>query len=207
MTGNNRIRTCAFCRPDSRTPWQALAKYAPGARQRRFSKGATIYEQGGAAEGVFVLCRGSVALLDATRDKQPCLAGIVFPGQPFGLDCLTGEGRRNCRAQARQDSVACYIPASELQDVAHGRSGLLWGSFVQLAKSAEALAQERALLTGSSLSAQLDYLHRLYADRDGTARLKQKEVAALLGVAPETVCREIRKKKASSVDKTKVASS
>jgi CRP-like cAMP-binding protein len=195
MKRNDTVLCPCLC-PGSGDPWQVTAARAPGAVPQRFPKGATIYRQGLPGEGIFVLCEGSVTLVVSAPGRPRRILDIVAAGQPFGLDCLAKNRLRRCSAVARQDCVACYVSRGQVRATLCADSELWWNAFALLAEKLDRVRQERLILTGGRLAEQIESLRRLHAGNGGTAPLRQTEMAALLGVSNESVCRAVKRTRA-----------
>jgi CRP-like cAMP-binding protein len=117
---------------------------------------------------------------------------MAFAGQPFGLDCLLGDGRRGSSAVARQDSLAYYIPSREFKETLCNHVHLFWRAFLLLTGTLNRLSRDRLLLSGCRVHEKIENLTRLCAEQPGAASLTPMELAAWLGISEETVCRELR---------------
>ncbi len=62
----------------------ALRDLALAGRVRRFAKRSTVFEQGTAAERLFVLLDGRIKAIQSTADGQQVTARFLKPGYPFG---------------------------------------------------------------------------------------------------------------------------
>ncbi len=89
-----------------------LAHVLAEARSVRFAKGATIFEQGGAADCFFLLLRGRVRAYRLTPDGQQIVVRFVGPGELFGIAMAIGSQTYPANAAAVVDSVTIVWPAA-----------------------------------------------------------------------------------------------
>lgn len=66
----------------------ALRELAAAGKVRRFAKESMVFEQGAAAERLFVLLHGRVKAIQTTADGQQVTARFLKPGDPFGCVVL-----------------------------------------------------------------------------------------------------------------------
>ena len=80
---------------------------------RLFPKGATLFQQGSAATGVYLVESGEVRVLLPTGQRQKQLLEVVGPGTMLGLsESMTGEQYR-VTAEAGDETAAAFIPRQE----------------------------------------------------------------------------------------------
>jgi CRP-like cAMP-binding protein len=80
-------------------------------RPRRYAKGAAVWQPEDAADRLYFLRRGRVAITTATPDHRPVLLRTVEVGQPFGELCLCAARSRN------RGTTATALVASEAIEV------------------------------------------------------------------------------------------
>lgn len=77
---------------------------------RLFPKGDTLFQQGSAATGVYLVESGEVRVLLPTGQSQTQLLEVVGPGAMLGLsESMTGEKYR-ITAEAGEQTTAAFIP-------------------------------------------------------------------------------------------------
>ena len=80
---------------------------------RLFPKGATLFQQGSAVTGVYLVENGEVRVLLPTGQSQKQLLEVVGPGTMLGLsESMTGEKYR-ITAEAGDETTAGFIPRQE----------------------------------------------------------------------------------------------
>jgi CRP-like cAMP-binding protein len=98
--------------PDNLSP--ALLKVLQGLKPvRHFPKGATLFQQGAAATGVYLLESGEVRLLLPTGANQQQLLEVAGPGSLLGIsESMSGEEYRTT-AEASEPTAAIFVPREE----------------------------------------------------------------------------------------------
>lgn len=79
----------------------------------RFAKGATLFQQGSAVTGVYLVERGDVRLLLPTSGGQKQLLEIAGAGNMLGLSESMSGGRYRITAEAGDETGAIFIPREE----------------------------------------------------------------------------------------------
>ena len=80
---------------------------------QRFPKGATLFQQGSAVTGVYLVESGEVRVLLPTSHSQGQLLEVVGPGTVLGLsESMTGEKYR-VTAEAGDQTTAAFIPRQD----------------------------------------------------------------------------------------------
>jgi CRP/FNR family transcriptional regulator len=80
---------------------------------RMFSKGATLFQQGSAVTGLYLVESGEVRVLLSTGSSQRQLLEVVGPGTVLGLsESMSGEKYR-VTAEAGEQTAAAFIPRAE----------------------------------------------------------------------------------------------
>jgi CRP/FNR family transcriptional regulator, cyclic AMP receptor protein len=78
-----------------------------------FPKGATLFQQGSAVAGVYLVESGEVRVLLPSGQRQKQLLEVVGPGAMLGLsESMTGE-RYRITAEAGEQTRAVFIPRKE----------------------------------------------------------------------------------------------
>lgn len=80
---------------------------------QRFPKGTTLFKQGSAVDGVYVVEHGEVRILLPTGHNQQQLLEVVGPGTVLGLsESMSGDNHR-ITAEAGEATTAAFIPREE----------------------------------------------------------------------------------------------
>jgi len=80
----------------------------------RFSRGATLFQQGSPVTGVYLIESGVVRLLLPAGANQKQLLELAGPGSALGLsESMSGESYRTT-AEAGDETAAVFVPRDEL---------------------------------------------------------------------------------------------
>ena len=92
---------------------EVIARLAQVGRAVQLAKGAVLFSQADASETVYVVRRGSLALVLQAVDGRELVIGEMRPGDVFGeLAVLTGQPRSSS-ALAREAAEVIAIPGAE----------------------------------------------------------------------------------------------
>jgi CRP/FNR family transcriptional regulator len=80
-------------------------------RVRRFAKGAYVWQPADAADRIYFLRRGRVAIMTAKPDERPVALRTIEPEQPFGELCLC------CVRTGIRGTTACALVESEAFEI------------------------------------------------------------------------------------------
>jgi CRP-like cAMP-binding protein len=205
------LASCNFCRAQGACTLALTGRFwgelVHTAKILNFHKGSFIYCEGVPAEGVFLLCRGSVRLTTVSEPGTERIAGFVTCGELFGLDALLQKPLRCMSAIAREDSQGALVSSMEFKRALHSNADLLWSVTLMLNDLLHRTNHEKLTISGSRVRDRIenvlvDLSRRLKeseaVNKPTFAALRQNELAALLGIPQETICRELRKLKGNS---------
>ncbi len=204
-----RLPSCSFCRAErgcslalTRPYWGDLLN---SARLVNFRKESLVYSEGFPAEGIFLLCRGSIKFVATTITGTERIAGFATCGELFGLDALLPAPVRCISAVARENSQGAFITTAVFKKALQSNPDLLWNVTLMLNELVHRANYEKLTISGARVRDRiagvlLEISERLKqnqtAGKPTFAKLKQRELAELLGVPEETICRELRKMRA-----------
>jgi len=86
---------------------------------RRFARGHTVFAQGGPADCVFYIQKGSVKLSVLSPAGKEAVVAIFGPGDFFGEGCLAGQPLRMATASAMTALTAMCIAKSDMMRTLH----------------------------------------------------------------------------------------
>lgn len=196
---------CGACRFGAASIWQPVADGLRGILARSFLRrqlapGETLFAQGAPNDAVYCLSQGLIALRSYRPDGGSALVRLVYPGDILGFRSFLAEDQHQTDARALLPSRVCLVARREARQVVSGSPQTL----DRIARRcAEELARARdwqraAVKSGNRKRlAQLilQLVEGLTPDTDGPRRLRlplsRQDMAAALGVEPETVSRLI----------------
>ena len=166
-----------------------------------FRQNQSIYQQGFPADGVFFVSHGSVRLTAVTESGHARILDLVSCGELFGLDALMPERIRYQSAEAREASQTAFLRASDFRAIVLASPDLQWRMMIMLIEMLHRGNLAKLAISGDRVRERLQNLladlscrmRQLKAEtKPGFARLKQRELAGVLGIPEETVSRELR---------------
>ncbi|HTS13427.1 MAG TPA: Crp/Fnr family transcriptional regulator [Candidatus Limnocylindrales bacterium] len=92
---------------------QAVQKLASITSAAVYPKGATLFVEGQAARGVFILCAGKVKLSTTSADGRTLIARISEPGEVLGLPGTVTGKAYELTADVIEPTQANFIPRTE----------------------------------------------------------------------------------------------
>lgn len=117
-------------------------------KERTYSKGGVIFEQGAAGDGVYVVLQGRVAVLQKNgEDGEPVLLSQAESGSFFGETALLDDAPRTAAAVAEEDVRLAFFSRDALRQLAEQRPRL----GVKLAIQLSQIIAERLRHTNRSL--------------------------------------------------------
>lgn len=184
---------------------QRLAPELPGGLVNRvfFEKGETLFEQGEAVAGCYLLCRGWVKELHRTPGGEKRVLRLVGPEGALALEeVLLEKGWHETAAHALTDACVVFLRRRGVQELLRRTE---WAAFfgVRLAQAAEALklAHRRSAL---SVRARLASLLLELDRRELLPRLAltNEELGELVGCTPVAVSQNLsRLKRVGALDR------
>lgn len=180
------------------------AKLRALASLRRFNREQDIYGQEARSDTLYRVVSGSACKYLIRFDGRRQLVDIYLPGDLFGW---TDRHHHRFGVQAVADgtTIACY-PRQRVEALAKEDDETAREIRTQISEALERL-QEQLLITGTMTAQEkvrefLVYFHqRLSAGRDDGIALpiSRYDIADILGISPETVCRVITDLRARGV--------
>jgi CRP-like cAMP-binding protein len=196
---------CGACRFGAASIWWPVADGLRGVLAHSFVRrpldvGATLFTQGAPNDAVYCLSQGLIALRSYRSDGGSALVRLVYPGDILGFRSFLADDAHQTDATALVPSRVCLVARREARQVVSGSPQTL----DRIARRcAEELARSRrwqraAVKTGNrkrlaQLILQLAEGVVPRSERPGRMRLPltRRDMAAALGVEPETVSRLI----------------
>ena len=166
--------------------------------EKRYVRGESIFSEGQAGSGFYVIIGGRVKIFKLSSEGKEQILHIFGPGEPFG-EVPVFEGRRfPAHAVALEDSRFLFFPRSSFVELIKKNPSL---SLNMLAVLSRRLRRFTALVDDLSLKEVPGRLaaHVLYLSdkKDGANEfpldLPKGQLAGLLGTIPETLSRILTK--------------
>lgn len=165
-----------------------------------FRKGTPIYCADMPADYVGLVQHGSVSLTFGDVLGTTRIVRFVQPGEMFGFDSLLPSARRLFMAIARERTAICLATRDTFLDLFMNDSRQAWRLVQVLNALMHAIAVQHLEMSGQPVRERLAAVIARLTGNDparssrlplGT-RIRQYELAQLLGVSQETISRELK---------------
>lgn len=179
-------------------PPAALQRLSEITASATYPKGATLFVEGQAARGLFILCSGHVKLSTSSSDGKTLIVRISEPGDLLGLPATISGRPYEVTADVIEPTQANFISRTDFLNFlrAHGEAALRAAQ--ELSETYQAAFAEMRTI-GLSRSAR-EKLARFILDwsaqhpsSDGAIKfnltLTHEEIAQMIGASRETVTR------------------
>jgi len=190
----------------------ALAAFARVHHQHQYLAKQTLYHEGTPALGLYVVCRGRIKVSRADGNGREQILRLVDPGGVLGEEVLIEGARYVGTARALEDSLAAFVAREDLLRLLRTHDGLGVSLLFHLARelvsiqthlTRVALADARSRLATLLLDLCGRYgqpgrggdpAHMAMGQASGLGvqialNLSRSELAAMVGLTPETVMR------------------
>ncbi len=195
---------CFECQSRERSTWCGLSEPEVRVLNREkqrshYRAGQIVYRQGEPFRGVFVVEHGTLAVRKYDRFGNAILLKLVHDGDAVGYRDFLANQDYSTSADALADSRLCLIPPASVRDLLQRNPALGLRFIRRMADDLE--TAEQGLLRNSAMPIRGRLAHLLLTlkDRYGTVDdvgvlhlelpLARQDIAALLGVRPETITR------------------
>lgn len=181
---------------------QHLAEVAAITARRNFSKGETIFSEGEAANGFYLLASGSLKLCKTSPDGKEKVLHFVHPTETFAEAAFFGDGKYPAEARALEKGEALFFPREAFMGLLERNPRFSLNLIVSLSLLLRRFARQIEELSFAEVPARLagyllelaerkstTYQGKTYLDLD----MKKGELASRLGTVSETLSRTFRK--------------
>ena len=196
-------RQCGTCEMRSERVFcnlnaQALADFESIGVEATLPKGATLFEEDGSSEGVFIICAGQVKLSCTSKEGRTLILKIAMPGDVLGLGAVISGAKYEVTAQTVQPAQVKSIRREEFLAflTKHGEASLHAAKALSEEYKAAFFDARRLALSGSAAgrlaSVLLDWGRascRAGEEMRFTMALTHEELASLVGSSRETMTR------------------
>ena len=189
-----------------------LKKIIAERKIRLIKKKQIIYYEGDVTAGIYLIISGKVKAIKLSSDGRELLTGMYGPEEYLGIQALLSNESYNETAEAVEDTTICLIPKDIVEQILNkyadvGRqfikilSNNLIEKEEQLLQLAYHSVRKRMAQTLLKLASQSQ-------PNNSTLRISREDLAAMAGMATETVSRTLSdfkeegiiEKKGSNID-------
>ena len=171
-----------------------LKKVIAERKIRLIKKKQVVYYEGDAALGIYLIISGKIKAIKLSSDGRELLTGMYGPEEYLGIQALLSNESYNETAEAIEDTTICLIPKDAVDQILNkytdvGRqfikilSNNLIEKEEQLLQLAYHSVRKRMAQTLLKLAAQ--------SESNTTLRISREDLAAMAGMATETVSRTL----------------
>jgi CRP-like cAMP-binding protein/ActR/RegA family two-component response regulator len=164
-------------------------------KSRQFKKDQVIYYEGDKGNGIYLVISGKVKSMKLAEDGRELMTGIYAADDYLGIHAMLSGEAYSDTATALEDTILCLIPKDQLEQLLNlypevGRE------FIKLLAHDIREKEEQLLqLAYHSVRKKMaDAILRLYRKQSGTEesfKVSREDLAAMAGMATETVSRTL----------------
>ncbi|NMM12489.1 MAG: Crp/Fnr family transcriptional regulator [Rhodoferax sp.] len=158
-----------------------------------FKQGATLYDEGSRAQGVFTVRTGMIKLVRVTSDGRHRIVRVLRPGDVAGLEALA-TSRYDSEAVALTDVAVCRIPLDVIHTLgasSHRLHHMLMQKWQKALKDADDWLADLNFGTARQRVSNLILKMRSPADSQISILFARDDMGAMLNLKLETVSREV----------------
>ena len=198
-THNPLVRQLAKAEVFTDFPSSDLEDIAAHAGLRTMAAPGILFQQGHRVTAWHLVVTGGVKLVRQCPNKRMVTIDFAVDGAALGLEGLLVDGRYTTTAVVRQPSQVVSISASHFLDLLMRRSELNFRLLAYLSKQVLHYMVRSERLSAYSAEEKLAAYLLDHSDEHSPRRylehlpLKRKDLASLLSISPETLCRTIGK--------------
>jgi len=163
-----------------------------------YKKNQALFYEGNSCETIYLLCMGSVKLVQSSDSGQQQILEIVSPGAWVDQGAAFSSGRHSVTAQALENSAVSLLSVAHMTAILKSFTGLSLTLITALSREVEKGRERLRHLRSKSANARLAGIlldlgrHHGIKREDGISirlRLKREELAEMVCVTQETVVR------------------
>lgn len=185
-----------------------LEQIAAIAHKRSFAKGETLFAEGEAATGFYLLSGGGIKLCKVSPDGREKVLHFVHPGETFAEAAFFGDGRYPAEARGVEAGEVLFFPKEAFMGLLERNPRFSLNLIISLSLLLRRFARQIEELSFAEVPNRLaTYLVEL-AERKSTSyqgksyldlEMKKSELASRLGTVSETLSRAFRKLKEENI--------
>lgn len=185
-----------FCKLEE----QALSDITDHKVMNNFKRGQVLFHEGNPAFGVYCISSGKIKLTKMSEAGKETLIHIAGPGDIVGFQHMLQAGSNDVTATALEESQVCFLDRQFLQKLVQEENSCAMELLGHVARDMTALQERMTGIQSRSVRERVEYLLNELGNRFGTpssegirlnVQLSRDEMASMLGMATETLIREI----------------
>ncbi|MCS7177022.1 MAG: Crp/Fnr family transcriptional regulator [Candidatus Kapabacteria bacterium] len=209
------VPTCEYCPLRSHNALRTLEQGEATALDEVkgcyfYRRGEIIFREGSYPAGIYCVHQGAVKLYRSDALGNLVIVRLAKQGDLLGYRALLSNEHYTATAEALEDCIVCFIPRPTFFEVLRRNAGLMAAITELLARDLRTAESRLASLAQKTVPQRLAeillYLRELFGEDESGAlktSMTRRELAELVGTAPETVIRllsDFQRKGLVSVD-------
>ncbi|MEO3407762.1 response regulator [Mucilaginibacter sp. CAU 1740] len=161
-------------------------------KARHFKKDQVIYYEGDKGNGIYLVLQGRVKTIKMADDGRELMTSIYSADEYLGVTAMLANEAYSDTASALEDSLLCLIPKDQLDELLNLYPEVA-REFIKLLSNHIREKEEQLLqLAYNSVRKRLaDTLVRLHKQQGDNFKISREDLAAMAGIATETVSRTL----------------
>ncbi len=165
-----------------------------------FKRGQVLFHEGNPAFGVYCISEGKVKLTKTSENGKETMLRIAGPGDLIGFQHIVLNGVNDVTATALEETKICFLDRVFLQKLVKEENSCAMELLAHIAKDMAALQDRVNGFQSKNVRERVAYMLLDLAERYGSdskegrrlgIQLSREDMASMLGVATETLIREI----------------
>jgi len=159
---------------------------------RLFKKDQVIYYDGDKGNGLYLILKGRVKTVKLANDGRELMTAIHSAEEYLGVNALLSNEAYIDTATAMEDSHLCLIPKDQLDNLLNLYPDIAREFIKMLSNHIRDREEQLLQLAYNSVRKRMaDTLMRLHKQREEGFKISREDLAAMAGVATETVSRTL----------------
>lgn len=173
-----------------------------------FKRGQVLFHESNPAYGVYCISQGKVKLTKNNENGKETLLRIAGPGDVIGFQHILQSGINDVTATALEETKICFLDRIFLQRLVQEKNSVAMELLAHLAKDMSSMQDRINGFQNKSVRERVAYLLLDLSERYGVdtqdgrrlgIHLSREEMASMLGIATETLIRELSQLKEEGV--------
>ena len=179
---------------------EALQQVSEHKIMNLFKKGQVLFHEGNPAFGVYCISDGKVKLTKNGENGKETLLNIAGPGDLIGFQHIVQSGMNDVTATALEETKICFLDRQFLQKMVSDNSTCAMELLSHVARDMASLQDRMAGFHHKNVRERVAFLlldlSKRYGDDSKSGRrlgiqLSRDDMASMLGIATETLIREL----------------
>jgi len=177
-------------------PEQGVLLLNEAVHSRRYRKGELVFQEGDRSDALYIINQGVVKIAQLADTGKEHVLRFLFHGDFGGMSALFKEGLHYANAEVIEDAVVCRIYRNDLKTILDHDSDMAYRFLAAISerlRDADEWAGSISLMDAERRLAKTLLIFRAKAAAPGVYQLPvaKKDLAALIGITPETLSRKL----------------